>query len=147
VKFTSAKLGEIEYDDEQVILFPEGLLGFPGLSRYALIDEKQGPFMWLQSLDEPSLALVVIDPWLFFPAYSADLPDDDVEALELSEPYNFSILCVATVPQQPRETTVNLMGPLVINLNNRKAKQVVLSNQEYKTRHRLFEEECQENEQ
>lgn len=139
-RYESAKLGAIEYHEDQVITFIDGILGFPGLRRYVLLEHKKGVFMWLQCLEEPSLAFLVVDPWLFFPDYSPEIPDEDVEALELKEPYNFSVFCFVTVPSDPRKMTVNLKGPTVVNLNTRKAKQVVLLNQEYSTRHRVFDD-------
>lgn len=140
MKFESEKLGIIEYDPEQVITFDEGILGFPGLHEYVLLEHTKGVFMWLQSLEEPALAFLVVDPWIFFPEYSPEIPDEDVVALELKEPYNFSVFCFVTVPPEPEKITVNLKGPTVVNLNTRKARQVVLLNQEYTTGHRVFPE-------
>ncbi len=138
MRYESAKLGSIEYAQEQVIVFIEGILGFPAYREYVLLEHRKGPFMWLQSLEEPSLAFLVTDPWYFFPEYAPEIPDEDVEALELEEPYNFSVFCFVTVPEQVELMTVNLKGPTVVNLNTRKAKQVVLLNPEYTTRHRVF---------
>ncbi len=138
-EYESAKLGAISYRDDQVISFPEGILGFSDLHEYVLVEHQQGVFVWLQSLEEPSLAFLAVDPWMFFPDYSPEIPDQDVEALELKEPYNFTILCIVTVPSDPREMTVNLKGPVVINMNTRQARQVVLDNPEYTTRHPVFE--------
>lgn len=140
-RFHSGKLGWIEFRPEQVIEFVEGLLGFPDLRRYVLVDHRKGVFMWLQSLEDPSLAFLVVDPWVFFPDYSPEIPDEDVEALELKEPYNFSLFCLVTVPSDPRKMTVNLRGPVVVNLNNRRAKQVVVTNPEYPIRQPVFLEE------
>ena len=137
-RFHSGKLGWIEFRPEQVIEFVEGLLGFPDLRRYVLVDHRKGVFMWLQSLEDPSLAFLVVDPWVFFPDYSPEIPDEDVEALELREPYNFSLFCLVTVPSDPRKMTVNLRGPVVVNLNNRRAKQVVVTNPEYPIRQPVF---------
>lgn len=142
--FHSQKLGWIQYRLDQVIEFVEGLLGFPELRRYVLIDHGKGVFMWLQSLEDPSVAFLVVDPWAFFLDYSPEVPDEDVEALELEEPYNFSLFCLVTVPAEPRKMTVNLKGPVVVNLNNRRAKQVVVSNPEYSIRQPVFQEEEKE---
>lgn len=136
--FHSGKLGWIQYRPGQVIEFVEGLLGFPDLHRYVLVDHRKGVFMWLQSLEDPSVAFLVVDPWAFFPDYSPEVPDKDVEALELKEPYNFSLFCLVTVPDDPRKMTVNLRGPVVVNLNNRRARQVVVSNPEYDVRQPVF---------
>ncbi|MBC7230043.1 MAG: flagellar assembly protein FliW [Actinobacteria bacterium] len=144
LRYESAKLGSIEYGEEQVISFVEGILGFPAYREFVLLEHRQGPFMWLQSLEEPSLAFLVADPWNFFPDYAPEIPDEDVEALELEEPYNFSVFCFVTVPERVEMTSVNLKGPTVVNLNTRRAKQVVLLNPEYTTRHYLFPREAGE---
>lgn len=143
-RFHSQKLGWIEFRPEQVIDFVEGLLGFPELRRYVLVDHRKGIFMWLQSLEDPSLAFLVVDPWMFFPDYSPEIPDEDVEALELREPYNFSLFCLVTVPSDPKKMTVNLRGPVVVNLNNHRAKQVVVTQPEYPIRQPIFPEEADE---
>lgn len=137
VRFKSEKLGEIEYDETQVISFSEGMLGFPDYTRYVLVQSEKGPFVWLQSLDEPTLAFVVMDPWLYLPEYEPDIPDADVEELEFRAPYNMSVFCVVTVPPNPEEATINLMGPVVVNLDTGQARQVAILNSEYTTRHRL----------
>jgi flagellar assembly factor FliW len=105
-----------------------------------LIAHRKGVFMWLQSLEDPAVAFLVVAPWAFFPDYSPEVPDEDVEALELREPYNFSLFCLVTVPADPRRMTVNLRGPVVVNLNNRRARQVVVSNPEYPIRQPVFPE-------
>lgn len=139
-RFKSDRLGTVEYEDDQVLEFEEGILGFPDLHEYVLIDHEKGPFIWLQSLEDPGLAFVLVDPWPFFPEYSPDIADEDVEMLELVEPYNFSVFCVVNVPPAPAEITVNLMGPIVVNLNTRKARQVVVMNTDYTTREKLLKE-------
>ncbi len=140
MSFRSEKLGWIQYRPDQVIEFVEGLLGFPDLRRYVLIDHRKGVFMWLQSLEDPSTAFLAVDPWFFFPDYSPEIPDEDAEALELAEPYNFSLFCLVTVPREPRRMTVNLKGPVLVNLVNRRAKQVVVTNPEYSIRQPVFPE-------
>lgn len=139
-RFKSDRLGTVEYKDDQVIEFEEGILGFPYLHSYVMIDHEKGPFIWLQSLEDPGLAFVLVDPWPYFPDYSPDIADEDVEKLGLVEPYNFSVFCVVNVPPAPEEITVNLLGPVVVNLNTRRARQVVVMNTEYTTREKLLKE-------
>jgi flagellar assembly factor FliW len=141
LKYQSMKLGTIEYEKDQVITFIEGVLGFPHCHDYVIVEHGQSLFMWLQSLEEPSLAFLLVDPWLFFPDYSPEIPDEDVSALGLQEPYNFSVFCFVTVPEMVEMTTVNLKGPMVVNLDTKKAMQVVVPNPEYTTAHRIFQEE------
>jgi flagellar assembly factor FliW len=139
-RFASDRLGVIEYEEEKVLEFREGILGFPDLHSYVMVDHESGPFIWLQSLEDPGLAFVIIDPWPFFPSYSPDIADEDVEKLGLTEPYNFSVFCIVNVPCAPAEITVNLMGPIVVNLNTRQARQVVVMNIDYTTREALVED-------
>ena len=73
-QFTTSRFGAIEIKETEIIKFPEGLLGFNHLHEYVLLkDPKQEPFLWLQSLEDPNLAFVVVSPFLFFPGYEINV--------------------------------------------------------------------------
>ena len=78
----TTRFGVIEIADERVIEFPKGLLGFPGMKRYCLLQPcEDALFFWLQSLDDPGLAFVVTDPSLFVADYSAPIRPEQMEEL------------------------------------------------------------------
>jgi flagellar assembly factor FliW len=148
VRVESEKLGDIEVDETKVLTFPHGLLGFDDMRRFALVDtQDSGFYFWLQSLDDPGLAFLTAVPWPFFPGYEFELPDADRDALGLVEPDGSGedehnptmVLCLLTVDSladegRSHEITANLLGPLVINTDNRLGRQVVLVDGDFATR-------------
>ncbi len=130
------RFGEIEIREEDVIFMPEGLVGFANKKRYILLeDDEQAPFMWYQSIEEPNLCFVVVDPILFIPNYKVEVHPTDVALLELPSPADARVLVILVVPNNPLDMTANLKGPLVINPKNRLAKQVVLIDDKYPTKY------------
>lgn len=136
MKIQSSRFGELEIAPDDVVEFADGLLGFPACHRFTLLaDPAHEPFMWMQSLDEPALAFVVIDPLLIEPDYRVETSSSDVEALALEDPGKARILVIVSIPEDPMDMTANLKGPLVINPESRKATQLVLVTDRYQTRH------------
>lgn len=132
----TSRFGPIEVDEEKLIQFPEGLFGFPDAHRFALLQTAPDPALyWLQSADDPVLAFVVCDPCVFVPDYQVPVRKDDVAALELRDLDDCQVLAI--VNRVDAELTANLLGPLVIGVHSRKARQIVLSDKRYGTRHRL----------
>ncbi len=137
-------MGEIELAEDQIIEMPSGMIGFPALNKYALVPfgDEQAPFVYWQCVDDPSLCFILIDPSIAFPGYEVALPAEEAGDLELKAPDEGSVYVVVTIPSDPQEMTMNLMGPLVINQSARKAKQVVLSDPRYSTKHRILGREA-----
>ena len=135
----TSRFGEIEVAEDQRLTVVGGILGFLGLTRYALHQpEELGIFRWLQSEEVPELAFVVCDPRMIVPSYHIEVPREDFACIQLEDPTQAEILVILTYPQEPRRMTANLMGPLVLNSATRLARQVVLTDTEYTTRHRVF---------
>lgn len=127
-------------------MIPAGLLGFPEATRYVILhhDQEQGiPFRWLQSVEHPALAFVIVDPWVLKPDYTLELSDEVCESLQLSEEEGPLIFAIVTVPLEPVMMTANLQGPLVVNPAARLGQQVVLANSLYTTRHLILSELAQ----
>ncbi|WCJ58183.1 flagellar assembly protein FliW [Fontisphaera persica] len=125
-------------DANQVLHFPAGLLGFENLKQYVLLGSpEEAPFLWLQVVDEPNLAFVVVPPAAVVENYTPDLSDEDVEFLGLQSPEDALVLNIVTV-RGPTRATVNLKGPLVINRRTLVGKQVIPHNAaEYPVNHPL----------
>ncbi len=137
--YSTTRFGDLEVRDDDVIQIPEGILGFGSQKRYVLLeDPEQEPFLWLQSLDDPELAFVLVDPLLFFPEYQVKISREEIADLELEEAAEARILAVVVVSEDPGKITANLKGPLILNPRTRRAKQVVLLDEEYGTRHPLL---------
>jgi flagellar assembly factor FliW len=137
----STRFGTLSVDDERIIDFPSGLLGFPEHRRFALIQTgEENYFFWLQSVDEPNLAFVVADPGIFFKGYEVPLRDETRQELQLGgEEGAERFLQVFVICNKVGEwLTGNLLGPLVVNAANRLAQQVVLTEKKWTTRQPLL---------
>ena len=132
----TTRFGRLLVSESSTLTILDGLLAFEGLCDYCLIDHKPGsPFRWLQSLIEPSLAFVVVNPHLFFQEYNFMLGEADQERLQITALEDIALLTLVTISKE--QVTTNLVGPLVINTRRQIGKQLVLSDTRYKTRHSL----------
>jgi flagellar assembly factor FliW len=132
----TTRFGMVDIDESRIITFVDGLLGFPDRRRFALIQTASDPvFFWLQSVDEPGLAFVVCDPLAFVADYQVPIRADDVRTLELRDLTDCQVLII--VNKVDGCLTGNLLGPVVVGAGSLKAKQLVLSDRRYGTRHRL----------
>ena len=133
--------GTITIEDEKLITFPEGIVGFPFLKQFALIhdaENENAPIMWLQSMDEPTFAMPVIEPQLVTDSYNPTVDDTYLEPLgELVEDQIYSLVTI-TVPPQIENMSVNLKAPIVINMANNKAVQIIVED-DYKVKHPIYE--------
>jgi len=141
MEIESTRFGRLNVEDERVINFPKGLLGFPNHTRFALIQTgEENYFFWLQSVDEANLAFVVADPGIFFKGYEVPLRDETRQELRLGEEEGAErFLQVFVICNKVGEwLTGNLLGPLVVNAGNRLAQQVVLTEKKWTTRQPLL---------
>ena len=132
----TSRFGQLEVDEQRLITFEAGILGFPDYRCYALIQTgHESGFYWLQAVDCPDLAFVVTDPRLFVADYRAPIKADDMARLGLDGVQGAQVFII--VNKVDGMLTGNLQGPLVINLATRVARQLVLSDRRYSTRHPL----------
>ncbi|MCS7065044.1 MAG: flagellar assembly protein FliW [Fimbriimonadales bacterium] len=138
----TTRFGTITIDEQDIVAFPDGLVGLSHLKRFVLIRHSDdSPFRWLQSVDEPNFAMLIIDPWFFRPDYEVMLSDVDVERLQLSdEAIRWVYVTVSIPPGKPHAMTANLLAPIVINGNARCGRQVILDDERYSTRHPILQE-------
>ena len=126
LKVKTSRFGELEIDDDKVIKMPDGMLGFNEERFIILNPENGGPFCWLQAVDNPSLAFVIIDPTQHSPGYRVNLTREEYDKLQLGPKSEVVLLSVVTMASEPRHITMNLQGPIVVNPDRMIAKQVVL---------------------
>jgi flagellar assembly factor FliW len=111
----SSRFGTLQVLASEAIEFPLGLIGLTG-SRYALIERNAGSgFLWLHSLEDPKLALPVVDPRSFFPAFELALGEEDSERIGAPDPTSAQVYVTVRAAPDPAETVVNLRAPLVIH--------------------------------
>lgn len=119
--------GKVEIDDAKVVKFVGPMLGFEGASRFVLLDpHPESPFKVFQLADRPEVCFLVTDPAVFFPQYKLRLSPDQVTDVGLSDPAKAAVLVVVTVHDGGARLTANLLGPLVVNAETFRGKQLVL---------------------
>jgi flagellar assembly factor FliW len=128
--------GVFEVKQDQIFRFTKGIPGLEKHTEFAVIDIPDSPFAYLQSLRESSVSLIIADPFVFYPGYEFDLPDNVVEDLELGS--SIRICCVLNLHNNITDATINLLAPIVFNLEKHTARQVILHATEYQTRHPLW---------
>lgn len=134
--------GEIELDQNKIITFEHGIMGFEEYKNYTIIyDLEEGESVtisWLQSIEEPSLALPVINPLLVKPDYDPIVEDEVLSILGEITDDNIIILLTLTVPSDLTKMSVNLKAPIIINSDTRKACQIIVENQEYNVKYYIY---------
>lgn len=128
VLIQSERWGEVDVADERVFVLPDGLVGFPGPLRIALLDDRtaDADAMWLQVADAPGLAFSAIVPWPRFPHYEPELPVEDQAALALERADDAMVVCLLAGDDDARPSTANLLAPVVMNTRTGIGRQVVL---------------------
>lgn len=134
---STSRFGQLEVDEHRLIRFGEGVLGFPEQKQYALVQTGEGSgFYWLQSVDTEDLAFVVCDPRLFVADYQVPVKVEELQTIGLQNPEDGQVFII--VNKVNDLLTGNLQGPLVVNVQNHQARQLVLSDKRYSTRHPLM---------
>lgn len=136
------KLGEMDLSEKEIITFEEGIPGFDHLKKFAVVSiPKTDPIKWLVSLEDENVALPIIDPWIVRLDYHVDISKKDVQDLNIEKEKDVSVWCVVVIPKEkPDDATINLLAPIVINMKNGKAKQIIMETDEYTIRHRIKDE-------
>jgi flagellar assembly factor FliW len=127
--------GEIEVSDRQKLRFAHGIFGFEGLESYVLLDASKPPFYWLQSLDRADLAFILLDPRLFIPDYRLDVDEEELAEIGVESPADLIDFAIVTIPEDPREMTANLQGPIVVNRRTLVARQCISRDPAHGVRH------------
>lgn len=136
----SSKLGPMDIPEDKVIRLEKPILGFEQLSSFCLVEvEELAPFLWLQSVDEPSVAFLVTNPRTFYPEYRIEVNPREVAELKIDNTDDVETWVIVTLDGGPDEASVNLQGPILVNTTNQRAKQLVLVNTEYKVKHKLMD--------
>jgi flagellar assembly factor FliW len=111
----STRFGSLEIADDAVIEFPNGLIGLGG-SRYVLIArEESAPFLWLHSVDDPSLAIPVTSPWQFFASFEVEINDSEAQRLGISDPSDAEVLVTVRAGESIEDFRANLRAPILIS--------------------------------
>jgi len=140
----TTRFGELDVSPEDIIAMPEGIIGFSNVNEYIILDFYSGidtALKWFQAIDCPELAFVLIDPYTFRPDYKVNITDEEIDFLKVTSPDAIRAMTIVSIPNDPSKMTANLLGPVLINPENRLAIQVVLNDTEYTSSHYILPQE------
>jgi flagellar assembly factor FliW len=127
--------------DEKTFEFSLGLYGFPDAKRFVVTDVSGGGdvFKVMLSVDQPGLGFTLVLPFAFFPDYAPEIPAEDIQAVGAEKPEDLVVMAIANVPEDFKQSSANLKAPVMFNPHTRKARQTILADDRYTTRHQLFQ--------
>lgn len=135
--------GEVELDDNKVIEFPNGIIGFEDFKKFAILydieDDRDTKISWLQSLEEPTLALPVVDPLAVTTEYAPMIEDELLKPLGNPADEDLLFLLVMTVPSDMTKVTANMKAPVIISTEERKGIQLIVDNADYPVKFNVYE--------
>jgi flagellar assembly factor FliW len=136
--------GEIDLDESKVIYFDNGIFGFEDNKRFTILYDNEGgerpDISWLQSLDEPALAIPVVNPFIVKADYNPEVEDELLKPLGNLTDENVVVLISITVPKEVEKISANLKAPFIINSDERKGAQIVVENPDYEVKYYFYEQ-------
>jgi len=122
------RFGSLTFKEEDIISLDEGLMGFPMSKGYLMFPySEDSSFFWLQSVDEPEIAFIVINPFEFFSDMDIAVSDEVALALGLDRGEDVEVFTLVTIPDgKPEAMRTNLAGPVIVNVRNRKGRQILV---------------------
>ena len=143
MKIKTKIFGEIEISEEKIVTFQDGIIGFPEMKRFALLhDEERGSgagVRFLQSLDEPGFAMPVMDPLAVKPDYDPEVDDELLASAGRITEENLLVLVTVSSPGDLTQMSVNLQGPIIINIDEHKACQLIVENSNYPVKFPVYD--------
>lgn len=135
--------GQVDIEKDKVLEFPNGIIGFENLRKFAIIhDVDKGPdagIRWLQSLEEPLLALPIVDPLSILPNYNPMIEDELLKPLDSPEEEDLLVLLALTVPADIKKITANMKAPFIINTKTKKGGQIIVENPDYEIKFNVYQ--------
>lgn len=141
MKIKTENFGEVTVNEEKVIEFKQGILGFEHLHRYILMEDEDEncPFVYLQSIEDLNICFILASPQSIMKEYTISISENYFQQLGGGPDEDFAVVLIVTIPEKIQEATVNLLAPLLIQKNTKKGVQIVLERTEYTVRHSLME--------
>ncbi len=132
MKLRTKLFGDIEIDNAKIVAFENGIIGFPDLKEFTLIYDEEnegGAISWLQSIDEPTFAMPVLNPRFIHETYDPYINDELLKPLGTLTEDNICVLVTITVPQDIKKLSVNLKAPIIINVEEKKGTQLIVEDE------------------
>lgn len=144
MKVETKWFGTIEVGDEKILTFDKGIIGFEDWKKYTLIFDvekgEEASIIWLQAIDEPTLALPIMKPEYIVKDYDPIVEDEIINSLgENIKEANLLVFCALTVPEDLTKMTINLKAPIVINADTLKGVQLIADNSDYQVKYPIYD--------
>ncbi|MGG3193665.1 flagellar assembly protein FliW [Priestia aryabhattai] len=140
MKISTSYHGDIEIDNQQTLKFNQGIPGFLEETEFVILPLPEAEaFQVLQSIQTKEVAFIITDPFQFFLDYDFQLEPQEIEKLQLQQAEDAAVYVLLTMSDSVEKITANLQAPVIINTKQQLAKQVILMNTAYETKHRIFE--------
>lgn len=132
MRIKTTRFGEIEVIENSIINFPYGLIGNENLKQFYIFNKEEGTyFWWLQSIEKPETAFLLAEPQTIVSDYNPEITQEEMEAVGATNKNEIELNVILTIPEDPRETTVNLLAPILLNTTKKLAKQIVVKDNRY----------------
>jgi flagellar assembly factor FliW len=139
MEILTSRLGKVSFLSKEVYYFHKGIYGFPGEKEFIFLKLKENePFIWLQSIEKPDLAFVLVNPSFLFQDYNPHIGLDELEDIKATDSKSVKVYVIVTLSPDMKDCHANLLAPLVINPRKKLGKQVVLKDTGYKIQHFIF---------
>jgi len=139
MEILTSHLGKVSFSSDEVYYFHRGIFGFPGEKKFIFLKLKESePFIWLQSVEKPDLAFVLVNPSFLFQDYNPHIGLDELEDIKAIDSKSVKVYVIVTLHPEMKDCHVNLLAPLVINPRKKLGKQVVLKDTGYKIQYFIF---------
>ena len=144
MKVQTKWFGEIEVSEDKIITFDKGIIGFEDWKKYTLVydaeKEENISIIWLQAIDEPTLALPVMKPEYIMKGYDPVVEDEILNTLGKDiQSANLAVFCTLTVPEDLTKMTINLKAPIIVDFDTMKGIQLIADNSEYQVRYPIYD--------
>ncbi len=141
MELNTRQFGIVPIDETKIITFSKGMPGFPEMKRFIILDHEDiSPFLSFQSVDDETLAFIIMDPFMFKSDYDVDVDSCIAEmgwTLEEKEDMFVYVIINATDPD-PKKMTANLMGPLLVNIRRYEGVQMLIGDKGYSNKYMIF---------
>lgn len=139
MKIDTSRFGKLEVDKSDVIVFREGLLRFERLRKFFIVDPGDRTLiLWLQSIEDNTVAFPILEPKIFKPDYSIKLLPAELAALKLEGLVHASVYTILTIPKEVTNMSANLKAPVIINVKTNEARQTVLQDNSLEVRYSMY---------
>lgn len=141
MQVNTTRFGLLDVEEEKLLTFPAGMVGFSHLKKYFFVPVPGNDFFaWMQAQGDPDVAFLMVDPFIFFPDYDVKLSQGICDSLQINDYQQITLLTTVTIPAKDgvKGMTTNLLAPVIINHERAVGQQVILDGSGYKTKHPLF---------